>query len=136
MKRQKRKELSLPILLLIGAGVSLASVLTMTLILAIASYFTKDPTSLVGAFSLLSLLLAGAISGFVNARTGGDGGALIGIISASVASLIMLSVGLIWRGGMLPLSALLNLTAFILTSVGSAILGKKRARSTRKRRFR
>ena len=136
MKRQKRKELSLPILLLIGAGVSLASVLTMTLILAIASYFTKDPTSLVGAFSLLSILLAGAISGFVNARIGGDGGALIGIISASLASLIMLSVGLIWRGGMLPLSALLNLTAFILTSVGSAILGKKRARSTRKRRFR
>ena len=136
MKRQKRKELSLPILLLIGAGVSLASVLTMTLILAIASYFTKDPTSLVGAFSLLSLLLAGAISGFVNARIGGDGGSLIGIISASAASLIMLSVGLIWRGGMLPLSALLNLTAFILTSVGSAILGKKRARSTRKRRFR
>ena len=136
MKRQKRKELSLPILLLIGAGVSLASVLTMTLILAIASYFTKDPTSLVGAFSLLSLLLAGAISGFVNARIGGEGGALIGIISASVASLIMLSVGLIWRGGMLPLSALLNLTAFILTSVGSAILGKKRARSARKRRFR
>ena len=82
MKRQKRKELSLPILLLIGAGVSLASVLTMTLILAIASYFTKDPTSLVGAFSLLSLLLAGAISGFVNARIGGEGGALIGIISA------------------------------------------------------
>ena len=136
MKRQKRKELSLPILLLIGAGGSLASVLTMTLIMAIASYFTKDPASLVGAFSLLSLLLAGAISGFVNARIGGDGGALIGIISASVASLIMLSVGLIWRGGMLPLSALLNLTAFILTSVGSAILGKKRARSTRKRRFR
>ena len=136
MKRQKRKELSLPILLLIGAGISLASVLTMTLILAIASYFTKDPTSLVGAFSLLSLLLAGAISGFVNARIGGEGGALIGIISASVASLIMLSVGLIWRGGMLPLSALLNLTAFILTSVGSAILGKKRARSARKRRFR
>ena len=136
MKRQKRKELSLPILLLIGAGVSLASVLTMTLILAIASYFTKDPTSLVGAFSLLSILLAGAISGFVNARIGGDGGALIGIISASLASLIMLSVGLIWRGGMLPLSALLNLTAFILTSVGTAILGKKRARSTRKRRFR
>ena len=136
MKRQKRKELSLPILLLIGAGVSLASVLTMTLILAIASYFTKDPTSLVGAFSLLSLLLAGAISGFVNARIGGDGGSLIGIISASLASLIMLSVGLIWRGGMLPLSALLNLTAFILTSVGSEILGKKRARSTRKRRFR
>ena len=136
MKRQKRKELSLPILLLIGAGVSLASVPAVSLTLAIASYLTKNPTSLVGAFSLLSLLLAGAISGFANARLGGDGGSLIGIISAIAASLIMLSVGLIWRGGMLPLSALLNLTAFILTSVGSAILGKKRARSTRKRRFR
>ena len=135
MKRQKRKELSLPILLLIGTGIALASVLGVSLTLAIASYFTKDPTALTGAFSLLTLLLAGAISGFITSRTGGEGGSLIGILSSLLATLVMLSVGLIWRGGMLPLSALLNLTAFALTMIGAAILGKKMTRGT-KRRYR
>ena len=126
MKKHKRKEFTFPALLAIGSGLSLGAVPTVALALAAVAYFTKDPSSLTGAFSLLSLLLAGAISGLINSRVTKEGGALIGILSAVISAAVMLAVGLIWRGGLLPAGAVLNLAAYITVSVGAALLGKRR----------
>ena len=126
MKKHKRKEFTFPILLLLGAGFNLVCVIAMALLLATAAYFTLDPTATTGAFSLLALIIAGAVSGFVTSRVNGEGGALIGAVSAVIAALVMLAVGLIWRGGLLPLGAVLNVIAFTVISSASALLGKKR----------
>ena len=132
MKKHKRKELGLGALLVIGTVASVGAVFVMAFILALISSMTKDPTSLTGAFSLLALLLAGAVSGFVISRVNGEGGKLIGILSSVIATAVMMIVGLIWKGGLLPLGALLNLFAFLAVGVLASILGKKRARKRRR----
>ncbi len=132
MKKHKRKELGLGALLAIGVIASLGAVFVMAFILALISSMTKDPTSLTGAFSLLALLLAGAVSGFVISRLNGEGGTLVGILSSAIATGIMIIAGLIWKGGFLPLGALLNLLAFLAVGVLASIIGKKRARKRRR----
>jgi len=132
MKKHKRKELGLTALLLIGAAASVGAVFVMAFILAFISSMTKDPTSMTGAFSLLALILAGAVSGFVISRVNGDGGALVGILSSVIATGVMIIAGLIWKSGFLPLGALLNLLAFLAVGILSSLLGKKRSRKRRR----
>ncbi len=134
MKKHNKKELNLTTLLLIGAGVAIASVAAVSFALALISSFTKDPTALTGAFSLLALVLAGGISGFVTSRVNGEGGTLVGILSAVISTSVMMVAGLIWKGGFLPLGAILNLLVFLAVSVISSLLGKKRAKRMRHRR--
>ena len=128
MKKHKRKELSLGTMLAIGTVASVVSVGIVAFILAIISSLTKNPTSLTGAFSLLTLVLAGAISGFVISRVMGDGASLVGTLSVAIATVAMLAVGLIWKGGLLPLGALLNLCVFLAVGVIASVLGKQRPR--------
>ena len=116
MKKRKRKEFGLPMLLGIGTLFSLVTVVFTSLLLAIISYFTKNPTSLVGAFSLASLIIAGCVSAFVTVRVNGDGGVPLGILSAVASSLVILTVGLIITKGSLPFSAILNVLAFLSSS--------------------
>lgn len=134
MKKRKRKEFGLPMLLGIGTLFSLVTVVFTSLLLAIISYFTKNPTSLVGAFSLASLIIAGCVSAFVTARVNGDGGVPLGILSAVASSLIILTVGLIITKGSLPFSAILNMLAFLSSSLLAAVVGgRKRKKSYYKR---
>lgn len=128
MKKHKRKELGLTSLIAIGTAASVVSVAVMAFILALISSMTKDPTSLTGAFSLLTLVLAGAVSGFVISRTMGEGGPLVGTLSVVIVTAIMLIVGLIWKGGLLPLGALLNMLVYLAVGVIASALGKKRPR--------
>ena len=119
-------------MLAIGAVASVVSVGVVAFILAIISSLTKDPTSLTGAFSLLTLVLAGAISGFVISRVMGDGASLVGTLSVTIATVVMLAVGLVWKGGLIPLGALLNLCVFLAVGVIASVLGKQRPRKKRR----
>lgn len=126
MKKYKKKELGLGALLGIGSGASLICVFAVAFVLAAVSSLTKDPTALTGAFALLTLLIAGAVSGFGISRLGGDGGVLVAILSSVVSTSVMILVGLILKKGALPLGAVLNLLAFLAVSVVFALLGKRR----------
>lgn len=132
MKKHKRIELSPAVLIAIGTISSIASVAVMALILAVISSLTKDPTSLIGAFSLLALVLAGAVSGFLISRLVGDGGSLVSMLSIAIATALMLIVGLIWKGGLLPLGTLLNLLVFLAVGIIASKLGNKRPRKKRR----
>lgn len=126
MKKYKKKELGLGALLGIGSGASLICVFAVAFVLAAVSSLTKDPTALTGAFTLLTLLIAGAVSGFGISRLGGDGGVLVAILSSVVSTSVMILVGLILKKGALPLGAVLNLLSFLAVSVVFALLGKRR----------
>ena len=126
MKRYKRKEFGFPALVFMGAGFALAVVVVTALLFSALAYFTADPTAMTGAFSLLTLLVSGAVSGFVTSRVNGEGGSLVSAVSAVIAALLIIAVGLIWRGGLLPLGAVLNTVAFTVISCASAVFGKKR----------
>ena len=134
MKRHTRKEFSFPALLLMGSGFALATVLAVAMLLAVVAYLSNDPTSLTAAFALLTLVLAGAVSGFVTSRVNGDGGALIGILSALICTAIIAVVGLIVKGGLIPLGAILNLAVYAVTSVAAATLAKRK-KTARRRRY-
>ena len=134
MNKHNKREKGFPALLMIGAGVSLASVALTSFAMAIASSFTKDPTSLTGAMSLVSLLLAGVISAMINALRDGAGGALIATLSSAIAAVLMLAAGLVIKGGLLPFGTLINHTAFVGISALTAALTKRRPKK-RKRRY-
>ena len=134
MKKRKRKDLGLTALMLMGAGFALALIIAMAFIISLISSFTSDPTAMTGALSLVALLLAGATAGFVSSRVNGDGGALVGILSAVISASVILTVGLIARAGRLSIGVFINALAYIAVSALASILGKKRVKR-RKRRY-
>ena len=133
MKKHKRKELGLSTIMLLGTAFSIVVIILTALIMAIISSLTKDPTSLTGAFSLVTLLISGAISGFVTSRANGEGGKLVGIVSSISAAFIIVIVGLVWKRGMLNLGALINVIAFIAVSVVFSMLGTKKVKRGHRR---
>lgn len=132
MKKHTKKELSLPLLLLIGTAASILSVVLVSFVFALISSMTKNPTALTGIFSLVSLLFAGALSGFVISKVIRDGGSLIAVLSAVIAALLMSVIGLIVKGGIVPISVFLNYLAYLGTAALASFLAtktvKKRAR--------
>lgn len=132
MKKYKKKEIGLTVLLLIGAGISIASVAVVAFVLAVVSSLTGDPTALTGAFSLLTLVMAGAVSGFITSRVNGEGGVPVGVLSAVISTSLMLLVGLVIKGGLLPLGAILNLLVFLAVSIIFSLVGKKREKRRRR----
>ena len=132
MKKHTKKELSLPLLLLIGTAASILSVVLVSFVFALISSMTKNPTALTGIFSLVSLLFAGALSGFVISKVIRDGGSLIAVLSAVIAALLMSVIGLIVKGGAVPISVFLNYLAYLGTAALASFLAtktiKKRAR--------
>lgn len=113
MKKSTRGELGLLPLLIISALAAALTIFAVAFILTLISSLTKDPTSLTGILSLLSLLIAGALFGFIATRIIRDGGALITFISAVITALIMSAVGLIWKGGEVPFDVFLNYAAYL-----------------------
>ena len=133
MKKHKRKELGLVPLTLLGTAFAILVIVSVTFAMSLISSFTKDPSSLTGAFSLITLLLAGGISGFVTSRANGDGGSLISIISALISAFLIIIIGLIWGKGMMNVGAFINTLAFVGVSILFAVLGKKRVKRGRRR---
>lgn len=133
MKRRKRKEFGLTALMLLGAAFALAVIIAVSFILSVISSMTKNPTSLVGAFSLLSLILSGAISGFVTSKVNGEGGVIVAVLSSVISAFTVLAIGLIWKGGAIKLSVPLNLLVFIAVSVIASLLGKKQPKRKKHR---
>ena len=125
MKKHSKKELSLPLLLLIGALISVAAVICVSLVFTLIASLTKDPGELIGIFSLVSLLLAGAVSGFAISKLFRDGGSLIAFLSAVIAALVMSLSGLIIKGGAVPISVFLNYLAYLGIAALFAFLATK-----------
>ncbi len=116
---------------LISVGIS-AAVLVMCALLASAlTYASKDPSGVIGAYSLAALLLGAVISGAVTSRKGGV--AHSALVTLAFAAVIMLW-GLIASAGKLPGSCLMNCGCYLGVGVGSAFLFRKRERRTSKRR--
>ena len=133
MKKHKRNEFGLTTLMLLGAAFAIAVLVAISFILSVISSMTKNPTALIGAFSLIALILSGAISGFVTSKVNGDGGMLVAILSSVISAFTILAIGLIWKGGAIKLSVPLNLLVFIAVSVIASLLGKKQPKRKKRR---
>ena len=133
MKKRKRKEFGLTTLVLLGAAFAVAIIIAVSFVMSIISYLTKNPTSLIGALSLITLILSGAVSGFVTSKVNGDGGVLVAILSSVISAFTILAIGLVWKGGAINFGVPLNLGVFIAFSAIGAIFGKKMPKKNRRR---
>lgn len=132
MKKRNKKELSLPILMLIGAALSVLLVIASSFVFTLIASLTKDPGALIGMFSLASLIFAGALSGFIITKLFRDGGSLIALLSAVFAALIMSVIGLIAKKGTVPLSVFLNYLAYVgVAALFAFLAGKKRKKKVK-----
>ena len=133
MKNHNKKEKGFPSLLITGAAISVATVALVSLAMALVSSFTKDPTSLTGVLSLVSLLVAGVISAVINSLKNGAVGAMISTLSALIAAVLMLAIGLVIKGGLVPFGTLISQAAFVGISALAATLTKSRPRRSKRR---
>lgn len=133
MKKRSKREFGLTAMLLMGAAFAIAVLLGVSFILAVAANMMKDPTSLIGAFSLASLLITGIVSGSVTSRVRGDGGVLIGSLSSVIAGAVILIIGLVLTRGALSFGTVINVLAFIGVSVIASVIGKKKTGKKRRR---
>lgn len=117
-----------------GIAISAIVYLGIMLILAFIMDGNDDPSSLVGAFGLVGILIGGIVGGFASTKLGGS--LAVGAAVALIMSLTMLLVGIIICGGAPELRCLINclcyfgifmLGAFAATKIGGGS-GKRHRR--------
>ncbi len=117
-----------------GAVISIAILLALSFIAAVALSTSADPTRSVGIYSLAALILSAVISGITVSRTSGEGGVKIAALCALMITLIMMLTGLIVNKGRLPVGGIMNYVCYLGIFIFSAYLGRKKARKPRRRR--
>lgn len=116
-----------------GLAVSAIIYLGVMLILAFIMDGSDDPSSLVGAFGLVGILIGAIVGGFVSTKLGGSFS-----VSAAVAlimALVMLLIGIILCGGAPGVRCLINCLCyfgiFMLGSLAATRIGSGRSRHRR-----
>ncbi len=125
IKKRKRETGGLGFFLL-GILCSGILIVVSSFIMAVIASGSGDPTSKIGAYSLIALLLSAAISGICISRIKGDGGFGVSALTALAVALIMTLIGIISSGGRLTLACFMNYGCYLGVSVIFAYLGRKK----------
>ena len=125
LKRRTKETGSLGIFLFGIIGSALLIVL-LSFVMAIIANSSDDPTSKIGIYSLLTLLISAAISGVAISRIKGEGGFGVAALTALTVALIMTFIGIIMSGGRLTLGCFMNYGCYLGVSVMFAYLGRKK----------
>lgn len=120
--------------LLVGIAAALLSFLICALLGALICGAFPNPTKSIGAVAFLVLVLSGAVSGFFTSRYKGEGGVLPSFLASLVFAIIFLIVGVILSSGELPAILPINLLVYLLASLFSAFLGRKRESAHKRHR--
>ena len=105
----------------------------VSLFMAIIAYSGDDPSEAASLYSLISIVVSAAVSGYATARLSGEKGFVTALIAAFTFSLILLAAGLIVGGGKLFGGSFMNYGCYLGTSALFSVLGSKK-RGRRKRR--
>ena len=136
MKRKAReREKSSAAVILIGAPVQAVLLTLISLLFAFISTLTADPTSLVGIFAILAVLLSGLIAGGAISKYMGEGGLLTAILSALLFVLLLLLVALIISRGELGGAALINAVIYLVSAALGGLIGSKIGTKKRRKHF-
>lgn len=119
--------------MLFGICLTVIIFFSVSLIGAVITSRTENPTSMIGIISTCALYITAAISGLVISRYKGEGGVLPSSLCALAFTLVLLIISVIINGGHVPAITAINLGAYILISVVFAIFGKRRAPRRRRR---
>jgi len=119
MKHKRTKDTGTVRALATGLLVATLSFFLFAILVTIILFLGDDPTSKSKIFSFGALLISGAVSGFINARLAGDGGAVIALLSALAFILVMFLVGTV-SVGLPSLASVINYALYICISAVSA----------------
>lgn len=112
--------------------ISLGLVLVSTLIMAALAGISENPSEKIDVYSLAALLISALVSGFVSAKISECEGIKIPLLASFATVLIMLLISVIM--GVSPSGAsFMNYGCFILVSVFSGFLARKRERRRKRR---
>ena len=118
---------------LLGILAQAALLPALSLILALISTLTNNPTSLIGILAIGALLSSGGIYGFASAKLRGDGSVPFSLLSSLFFSLLVILFGLVFSGGEMKISVLIGQVIYVLTSLLFSALGNmKKKRKIRK----
>ena len=133
MKKHKsqRRERSGAKAILFGTLMSLGLLFAVSAAASFVLLKLEDPISFLGAGSLASLLISGAISAFITAKYKGEGGFLSSLFSSLIFSLVIFSAALIIGKGKLGIGLLMNILCYLLISVLFAKLATRKAKRKR-----
>lgn len=118
---------SLLLSLLISCGLIALSIALMTAL----CYATEDPLGNTRLFSLICVILSGAVCGFVNAKRK-SGGVALSVLSALSLSAVMIIISTFMSDSSTPATAM-NALCYALTASGAAFIGKPRAKKHKRR---
>ena len=108
----------------------LFSVATLTTLSFISSFIlmsTKNPLLSIKMASLVTLLAAGAISGFVIAKYKGNLSFGISIAASATVAILMLAISLISAKGNVSGGIFMNYLCYVLVSAFFSFVGRKRS---------
>lgn len=132
-KRIKTKNRGILFGVMIGFGISVISMILLSVIASIIVYTQSDPLAIIDIVSLVVLLLSAALSGFTISKCTGEKKILVSTLSALALCLILFMVGTIATGGRATIQVLINYICYIGITVLFAWLGA-REKKNRKRR--
>ena len=130
--RGASKKTTLPRALLSGVGISLAVLLVFALIASAIIMTASNPTGSVKAASLVTLLVSGAVSGFLISKKRGEGGAFASLLSSIIFIAVILAASLIMSKGQVGGIIFMNCLCYFLISFFFSLLAKKRYRHRRR----
>lgn len=112
---------------LICFGFSAVVIIVCSFITSLIAGSAKDPTGMIGIYSLAAMLISAAAGGVFSGRMHGDGGTVYAALVALAVVLVMLLIAVIICGGRVSAGAFMNYGCYLGVSTLSAFLGKKRA---------
>lgn len=116
----------------LGLCFSFLSLLTVSLISSVILINTKNPTGSIGISSLISLLAAALLSGFMISRRNGEDGIKTSLFSSLAFVVILFSVSLISSKGKIGGAVLMNGLCYMLVAIPAALFGGKQKRRRRR----
>ena len=96
----------------------------------------QNPAPLIGAASLLSFIIGGAISGFCVSRALGRRGFSLSSASALIFALVLLIISAVISNGKISPRALMNYLCYLPTAILFAFIATRRRSGAKKRRRR
>lgn len=130
--RGAKKTMTLSRTLLLGVGISFAVLLIFSLIFSGLIMTTTSPVSSIKTVSLVTLLVSGAVSGFIVSKIKGDGGVFASLFSALIFIGVILALSLILTKGNVGGIVFMNCLCYLLISAFSSFFAKKRVRRHRR----
>ena len=114
---------------IIGAFICILTFIATLTLFSLFLSFLENPIALISLSALLSYIISGAISAFVNAKRKGEGGTMSAILSSLSASCLFFLTGFVISRGKIELSLLMNILCYVLvSSLFAKLAGVKKKR--------